>query len=223
MFSPRCPAGSCDADVVIQDFEGNRIATGVFRYVDGIYVFEDERRSNEACSLSAELVSEGVEAVATTSLVLSGYRPLGTAVVSPRLQGSRLVVTRPLDARACPADQATYTARGTPTRFAAARPTPSPTPKPTKPPVASTVRAKFFGPGVTVTTFRVRGSTPWEISRSIATQGPRLGWLGGSRTGSRRSEPRTAPLGGKPVRLLPNCPRGLAGDQAELHHRAARW
>jgi len=182
--------------VVIQDFEGNRIATGVFRYVDGIYVFEDERRSNEACSLSAELVSEGVEAVATTSLVLSGYRPLGTAVVSPRLQGSRLVVTRPLDARACPARTRQRTPLAGRRRGSRARGRPlSPTPKPTKPPSRPTVRAKFFGPGVTVTTFqgpRLDALGDLPVDRHA---GPAPGLAGRQRgPASRRSEPRTAPL-----------------------------
>ena len=183
VLSPSCSAGACDVDVVIQDFHGTRLGSGVFRYVDGVYVFEDERRTTEACSLSAELVSDGVERTSATSLVLAGYRPPGTAVVTPRIQGQRSIVTRPLDARACEATTAVYVARGQPTKFAREDPTPSPTPKPTKSPTVVVIKPSFFGSGVAVTTYRVRGSTPYDISRSIGTEGPYMSWLGGSAAG----------------------------------------
>lgn len=189
VLTPTCPAGPCDVKVVIQDFSGERLGTGVFRYADGVYVLELERRTNEVCSLSAELVSEGVEQVATTTLILAGYRPAGTAVVSPRIQGERFVVSRPLDARACPASSTIYAARGQPTRFARAQPTPGPSPKPTptpKAPKVAAIRPSFFGSGVTVSTFRVRGDTPHEISRSISKNGPHSRWLDGSAAGLTR-------------------------------------
>ncbi len=186
VLTPTCPAGPCDVKVVIQDFSGNRLGTGVFRHADGVYALELERRTTEACALSAELVSEGVEQVATTTLVLAGHRPAGSAVVSPRIQGERSIVTRPLDARACPASETTYAALGQPTRFARAQPTPGPTPKPTsipKAPKVTVIRPSFFGPGVSISTFRVRGDTPYEISRSINREGPYSRWLDGSAAG----------------------------------------
>ncbi len=57
------------------------------------------------------------------------------------------------------------------------RPTPRPTPAPTPPKVA-TIAASFFGTGAKVTTYRVNGATPYDISRSIAAHGPYSPWLG---------------------------------------------
>ncbi len=63
------------------------------------------------------------------------------------------------------------------------RPTPKPTPKPPKPPKVATIAASFFGSGVKVTTYRVTGSTPYDISTSMNAKGPYDKWLGGRAAG----------------------------------------
>ena len=66
------------------------------------------------------------------------------------------------------------------------RPTPGPTPKATPTPKASkaaTIPASFFGSGVKVSTYRVTGRTPYDISRSITAKGPYLEWLHGRAAG----------------------------------------
>jgi predicted secreted Zn-dependent protease len=61
----------------------------------------------------------------------------------------------------------------------------TPLPRPTAPPgppepgTALAIDAEFFGSGVTVDTYRVSGSTPFEISRSMNERGPYSEWVGG--------------------------------------------
>lgn len=65
-------------------------------------------------------------------------------------------------------------------------PTPAPTPKPSptpKPPTAATIKASFFGSGVRVTTYRVTGGTPNDISHSVNANGPYNKWIGGHAAG----------------------------------------
>lgn len=67
---------------------------------------------------------------------------------------------------------------------------PEPTPQPTpKPPArgAVAIAADFFGPKVTVDAYRIRGSTPLDILRSIDANGPYLKWINGTATGLTRT------------------------------------
>ncbi len=72
------------------------------------------------------------------------------------------------------------------------RPTPRPTPKPTatpKAPKAATIPASFFGSGVKVSTYRVTGRTPYDISTSINAKGPYSAWLHGRAAGVTKVTP----------------------------------
>lgn len=71
-------------------------------------------------------------------------------------------------------------------------PLPAPTPKPTrtpkptptpKLPTAATIKASFFGSGVRVTTYRVTGGTPNDISHSVNANGLYNKWIGGHAAG----------------------------------------
>lgn len=52
-------------------------------------------------------------------------------------------------------------------------PTPAATPKP---PTTAGIKASFFGSGVTLETYRVSGSTPFQISQSMNERGPYSEW-----------------------------------------------
>ena len=67
--------------------------------------------------------------------------------------------------------------------------TPPPTPRPTAKPKVKVVRAGYFGSGVSVTTYNVRGASPYDISRSINKEGPYSSWLGGSAAGLTKVKP----------------------------------
>ena len=81
---------------------------------------------------------------------------------------------------------------GKPIGSLAPLPTPRPTPKPTPPPAppkVASITASYFGSGVKVSTYKVTGTTPQEISRSIQSRGPYSGWLGGRAEGLTKSVP----------------------------------
>jgi predicted secreted Zn-dependent protease len=72
-------------------------------------------------------------------------------------------------------------------------PLPTPTPRtpiatPAPPKVAS-VGASYFGPNSVVSTYRVTGSTPFEISSSFHANGPYLEWLKARATGLTKPSP----------------------------------
>ncbi len=65
----------------------------------------------------------------------------------------------------------------TPVATASPEPTPVPTPSGR---TALSIEPSFFGGGVRISGYKVRGSTPSTISHSIATSGPYQKWLGGT-------------------------------------------
>jgi predicted secreted Zn-dependent protease len=72
------------------------------------------------------------------------------------------------------------------------RPTPRPTPKPTpapKPPKVATIAASFLGSGVKISTYRVTGTTPYDIYKSMTAKGPYSEWLDGRAAGLTKVSP----------------------------------
>jgi len=189
VMTPTCKSGPCDVNVVIQDFSGHRLGTGTFRFDEGVYRLEASQKSVVTCTASSREVGAGATSSTVTTLAVAGYRPSGTAVVSVRVQGERQVAVTPIDGSGCAEVVASYDALGEPTRFAAARPTPRPTPKPTERPSVKAIKASYFGSGVTVKTYRVKGSSPYDISRSILKEGPYSDWLDRRAAGMTEAKP----------------------------------
>ncbi|MDH5244004.1 MAG: hypothetical protein OEX05_08725, partial [Chloroflexota bacterium] len=82
VMTPTCASGPCDVKVVIQDFAGHRLGTGLFRFDEGVYRLEATDEDVVACTASDQEVRAGATTSTFTTLAVAGYRPSGTAVVS---------------------------------------------------------------------------------------------------------------------------------------------
>ena len=182
VMTPRCRSGPCDVDAVIQDYSGTRLGKAVFTFADGAYTYEQTSKRKSACTTDSD-ATVAADEITRTRLTVAGYRPSGSAVVTPKIQGTRTVTMRSRETAGCPADAIELTALGEPTRWAREASTPPPSPRPTAAPKVKTVKAGYFGTRVSVSTYRVRGASPYDISRSISKEGPYSSWLGGSAAG----------------------------------------
>jgi predicted secreted Zn-dependent protease len=174
VLAPACTDTSCDIDATIQTFAGEPLGSGVFRFDAGMYRYEADRTESIACNDGFETVADGATRVSHTILVIAGYRPTGTAVVTVDIRGSRAVSVTPSGGSGCPPETFSYVANGQPTEFAAA---PTPTPKDPAPPKIPAIGNTFFGTGAKVVTYDVVGSTVEQIISSIQSSGPFSDWL----------------------------------------------
>src|SRR5258706_13620110 len=131
VLSSACVEATCDIDAAIQTFAGEALGTGVFRYADGMYRYEGDRIETVACSDGFEDVPNGATRASHTILLIAGYRPVGTAVVSVDIRGTRSVQITPVGGSGCSPESLDYTANGHANQFAAG---PTATPQATPPP-----------------------------------------------------------------------------------------
>ena len=176
VLSAACPDASCDIDATIQTFDGDPIGTSVFRFSEGMYRSEEDRTETIDCEDGFGPVAGGATRTTDTSLLIAGYRPVGTAAITVDIRGTRSVRISPIGASACAAESLDYLADGRQTEFAAA---PTPTPKPTAAAQMPGVASSFFGSGAKVQTYGVTGRTREQISASIEANGPWSDWLNG--------------------------------------------
>ena len=176
VLSAACPDATCDIDATIQTFDGDPIGTTVFRFSDGTYRSEDDRTETIDCEDGFGPVAGGATRTSQTSLLIAGYRPVGSAAITVDIRGTRTVRISPVGASGCAAETLDYLANGRATEFAAA---PTPTPKPPTAPQVPGVASSFFGSGAKVQTYGVTGRTREQISASIAANGPWSDWLNG--------------------------------------------
>ena len=187
VLAPACAQAACDIDATIQTFTGEPIGTGVFRYADGMYRYEADRTDPVACNDGLEDVPNGATGTSHTVLLIAGYRPAGTAVVSVDIRGTRTVQITPVGGSGCSPESLDYTANGEATEFAAA---PTPTPRPSAPPKIPVIGASFFGSATKVVTYQVSGSTMTQIINSIESNGPTSDWLHARAEGLTSAVPR---------------------------------
>jgi predicted secreted Zn-dependent protease len=171
VLTPACPEPTCDIKATIQTYDGIAIGTGVFRHTDGTYRYEHDSRDPIDCDNGFETVANGATQASHTILVIAGYRPAGTAVVSVDIRGTRTVEIEPVPGNTCKPASLAYVANGDATRFAAA---PAPTPKP--PTGTADIKSSYFGSGATVVTYRVSGGSITQIIASIRASGPWSEW-----------------------------------------------
>jgi predicted secreted Zn-dependent protease len=174
VLAPACAEASCDINATIQTFAGEPLGTGVFHFADGMYRYEADRTETVECSDGIETIPDGATRVSHTILLIAGYRPVGTAVVSVDIQGTRAVEVTPVGGSGCSAESLDYTANGEATKFAVA---PTPTPKPTAAPTVPVIGASFFGSGAKVVSYQVSGNSMTQIISSIRANGPWSDWL----------------------------------------------
>ena len=184
---PACAEATCDSDATIQTFDGNSIGTGVFRFSDGMYRYEEDRTETVDCEDGFGPVAGGATRTSHTSLLIAGYRPAGTAATTVGIRGTRSVLISPIGASGCAAESMDYLANGRATEFAAA---PTATPKPPAAPQVPSVASSFFGSGAKVVTYVVTGSTQAQITASIGTNGPWSNWLHGHAEALTRAVPK---------------------------------
>jgi predicted secreted Zn-dependent protease len=173
LLSPACAQPDCDLTATIQTWTGEPIGTATFTFENGTYRLESDVREVIDCQTPVETITAGATRTTRTTLLIAGYRPAGTAVVSVDIRGTRSVAVTPVTDNGCAGEAIEYTANGEETELAAA---PTPTAKPTPPPNIPGVGKSFFGAGVTVETYRVTGDTPAEILASIRRNGPYSDW-----------------------------------------------
>src|SRR5205085_7513967 len=129
---------------------------------------------------------DGAIQVSRTELVIAGYRTEGTAVVIVDLRGTRHVDVEPAADSSCEPASIDYIANGQATQFAAAT-------APRDPPVvrgSSDIPSSYFGPGVTVDTYEVSGSSVLQIVNSIRANGPWSEWVGARAEAVTRAVPK---------------------------------
>jgi predicted secreted Zn-dependent protease len=141
-----------------------------------MYRSEEDRTETIDCEDGFGPVAGGATRATHTSLLIAGYRPIGSAAVTVDIRGTRTVRISPVGASGCAAESLDYLANGRPTEFAAA---PTPTPKPPTAPQVPGVASSFFGSGAKVQTYGVTGRTRAQIIASIAANGPWSDWLDG--------------------------------------------
>jgi predicted secreted Zn-dependent protease len=176
VLSAACPDATCDIDATIQTFDGDPIGTTVFRFSDGMYRSEEDRTDTIDCEDGFGTVAGGASRTSHTSLLIAGYRPVGSAAITVDIRGTRSVRISPIGASGCAVESLDYLANGRQTEFAAA---PTPTPKPPTTPQVSAIPSSFFGSGAKVQTYGVTGRTREQISASISANGPWSDWLHG--------------------------------------------
>lgn len=174
VLAPACPEPACDIRATIQTYDGIPLDTGVFRHVDGTYRYVADSRDPVDCHNGFESIADGAIQISHTELVIAGYRPAGTAVVSVDIRGTRSVTIEPKAGNSCEAVSIDYVANGVATEFAEA---PAATPKPPILTGSSEVKASYFGSGATVETYRVSGSSITQIISSIRANGPYSDWV----------------------------------------------
>jgi predicted secreted Zn-dependent protease len=174
VLAPECAAASCDIDATIQTFGGVPIGTGLFHFADGMYRYEADRTDTADCNDGFEDIPDGATRVTHTSLLIAGYRPVGTSAVAVDIRGTRTVTLTPHADNGCKAQTLAYVANGEATQFAAS---PTATPKAPIDPKVPTIRDSFFGAGASVATYGVSGSSASQIVNSIQANGPWSDWL----------------------------------------------
>jgi predicted secreted Zn-dependent protease len=191
---PRCKKGSCDSSVQVSSYGGTGLGSGIFIFQDGRYDFEMTTDAQVTCTTPDGTTEPAVERT-TTRLVVALFGAATTAIEKIAMHGDRVVALLPEPGSTCvptrvtsqalgePMVTAVLDAGGTPRR--AATPAATPTPKPMK---VAVIRPSFFGSGVAISTYRVTGATPYDISRSISARGPRSAWLGGRAAGLTKSK-----------------------------------
>ena len=174
VLAPACAEPTCDLRAAVQTFDGEPLGTALFRYADGMYRYEADREASVACNDGVAVVPDGATATSHTTLLIAGYRPTGTAVVTVDIRGTRTVRIEPKADSTCGSRVLEYTANGEKTEFAAA---PTPTPKAPVDPKVPTIAASFFGSGATLVTYRVGGATIDQIVGAIRANGPWSDWI----------------------------------------------
>ena len=174
VLAPACEEASCDISATIQTFAGEPLGTGVFRFADGMYRYEADQTETVDCSDGLATITDGATRVSHTSLLIAGYRPVGTAVVSVDIRGTRSVELTPAAGSSCSTESLDYIANGEATKFAAA---PTPTPTPAAAPAVPVISGSFFGSGAKVVSYQVSGSSIAQIVASIRVNGPWSDWL----------------------------------------------
>ena len=174
VLAPACEEASCDINATIQTFAGVPLGTGVFHFADGMYRYVADRTETVDCNDGIETIPGGATRASHTILLIAGYRPVGTAVVSVDIRGTRAVEVTPVGGNGCSAESLDYTANGEATKFAVA---PTPTPKPTAAPTVPVIDGAFFGSGAKVVSYQVSGSSITQIIASIRANGPWSDWL----------------------------------------------
>ena len=187
VLTPACAEAACDIEATIQTYAGDPIGTGVFHYADGTYHYEADRTVAVDCNDGFESVLNGATSVSHTDLLIAGYRPTGTAVISVDIRGTRTVAIGPTDGSGCAATTLDYLANGEQTQFAAG---PTPTPKPAAPPKVPVIGGSFFGSGAKVVTYQVSGRTTSQIIASIQTNGPWSKWIHARAEGLTQAVPK---------------------------------
>jgi len=174
VLAPACAEASCDLRAAVQTFDGVPLGTAVFGYADGMYRYDADRQESVACNDGVAVVPDGAIATSHTTLLIAGYRPAGTAVVTVDIRGSRTVRIEPKGDSTCGSEKIEYTANGERTEFAAA---PTATPKPPSDPKVPTIQASFFGTGTTLVSYKVGGATIDQIVNAIRANGPWSDWI----------------------------------------------
>jgi predicted secreted Zn-dependent protease len=173
ILSAVCPEPTCDINARIQTYDGIALGSAVFRHADGTWRYEADTSDPVDCEDGFETVTNGATQASQTVLVIAGYRPAGFASITVDIRGTRTVRIEPVAGSSCEPATLEYVANGEATRLVAAG-------QAAKPPTisgTSEVKASYFGPGVTVDTYQVTGSSITQIIASIRASGPWSDWV----------------------------------------------
>jgi predicted secreted Zn-dependent protease len=187
VLSPACAESTCDLNATVQTYDGIAIGAAVFRHADGMYRYEATTRDTVDCDDGFGTVADGATQVSHTTLVIAGYRAVGSAVVNVDIRGTRSVTIEPVAGSTCEPSSLEYVANGEATRFAAA-----PAASPGPPTISGTldIKASYFGAGAKVVTYGVTGSSVVKIISSIRANGPWSEWAQARAEAVTRATPR---------------------------------